>query len=65
MIQFEWMLEQDYVKIKIIQVFEFGLVEMICKCMCELLEYLLCEFCLICQGWGYVKIVEFVCYEIF
>lgn len=35
-----------------------------CKCICESIEYVLCNECLICYGCGTVKIVETVCYEI-
>lgn len=35
-----------------------------CKCICESIEHVLCNECLICYGCGMVKIVEMVCYEI-
>ena len=63
MSQFERMLERDHAKTKITQVSE--LVEMTRKRTRESLEHLLCESCPTCQGRGYVKTAETVCYEIF
>ena len=63
--QFEKMLERDHAKTKITQVSELGLVEMTRKRTRESLEHLLCESCPTCQGRGYVKSAETVCYEIF
>ncbi len=63
--QFEQMLERDHAKTKITQVSELGLVEMTRKRTRESLEHLLCESCPTCQGRGYVKTAESVCYEIF
>lgn len=63
--QFEKMLERDHAKTKITQVSELGLVEMTRKRTRESLEHLLCESCPTCQGRGYVKTAETVCYEIF
>lgn len=65
MSQFEKMLERDHAKTKITQVSELGLVEMTRKRTRESLEHLLCESCPTCQGRGYVKTAETVCYEIF
>lgn len=65
MTQFERMLQQDHAKTKITQVSELGLVEMTRKRTRESLEHLLCESCPTCQGRGYVKTAESVCYEIF
>lgn len=59
------MLERDHAKTKITQVSELGLVEMTRKRTRESLEHLLCEACPTCQGRGYVKTAETVCYEIF
>lgn len=59
------MLERDYAKTKITQVSELGLVEMTRKRTRESLEHLLCEPCPTCQGRGYVKTAETVCFEIF
>ena len=59
------MLERDHAKTKITQVSELGLVEMTRKRTRESLEHLLCESCPTCQGRGYVKTAETVCYEIF
>ncbi len=63
--QFQKMLERDHAKTKITQVSELGLVEMTRKRTRESLEHLLCESCPTCQGRGYVKTAETVCYEIF
>ena len=63
--QFEKMLERDHAKTKITQVSELGLVEMTRKRTRESLEHLLCDSCPTCQGRGYVKTAETVCYEIF
>lgn len=60
----EKMLERDHAKTKITQVSELGLVEMTRKRTRESLEHLLCESCPTCQGRGYVKTAETVCYEI-
>ena len=65
MSQLERMLERDHAKTKITQVSELGLVEMTRKRTRESLEHLLCESCATCQGRGYVKTTETVCYEIF
>ncbi len=65
MSQFEKMLERDHAKTKITQVSELGLVEMTRKRTRESLEHLLCESCPTCQGRGYIKTAETVCYEIF
>jgi len=61
----EKMLERDHAKTKITQVSELGLVEMTRKRTRESLEHLLCETCPTCQGRGYVKTADTVCYEIF
>jgi len=61
----EKMLARDHAKTKITQVSELGLVEMTRKRTRESLEHLLCEACPTCQGRGYVKTAETVCYEIF
>ncbi len=61
----EKMLERDHTKTKITQVSELGLVEMTRKRTRESLEHLLCETCPTCQGRGYVKSADTICYEIF
>jgi ribonuclease G len=61
----EKMLERDHAKTKITQVSELGLVEMTRKRTRESLEHLLCEMCPACQGRGYVKSADTICYEIF
>lgn len=58
-------LARDYAKNSITQVSELGLVEMTRKRTRESLEQLLCEPCTTCQGRGYIKTVETVCFEIF
>ena len=63
--QFEKALEHDHAKTKITQVSELGLVEMTRKRTRESLEHLLCESCPTCQGRGFVKTAETICYEIF
>lgn len=63
--QLEKMLERDHAKTKITQVSELGLVEMTRKRTRESLARLLCEPCPTCEGRGYIKTAETVCYEIF
>ena len=63
--QFEYYLAKDHAKTKITQVSELGLVEMTRKRTRESLEHLMCESCPTCQGRGFVKTAETVCYEIF
>ena len=58
-------LAQDYAKTKITQVSELGLIEMTRKRTRESLEQLLCEPCPTCEGRGFVKSAETVCFEIF
>ena len=58
-------LAQDYAKTNITQVSELGLVEMTRKRTRESLEQQLCEPCQTCQGRGFVKTAETVCFEIF
>lgn len=62
---FEDMLSRDHAKTKITQVSELGLVEMTRKRTRESLEHLLCESCPTCQGRGFIKTAETICYEIF
>ena len=58
-------LSDDHVKSSISAVSPLGLVEMTRKRTRESLEHLLCEACPTCEGRGFVKTAETVCYEIF
>ncbi|MBU2954527.1 ribonuclease G [Marinobacter sp. F3R08] len=61
----EKMLERDHAKTKITGVSELGLVEMTRKRTTESLGQVLCEPCPVCDGRGFLKTTETVCYEIF
>ncbi|MEE3116805.1 MAG: ribonuclease G [Pseudomonadota bacterium] len=61
----EKMLERDHAKTKITGVSELGLVEMTRKRTTESLGQVLCEPCPVCDGRGFLKTCETVCYEIF
>ncbi|XOZ34932.1 ribonuclease G [Halomonadaceae bacterium KBTZ08] len=61
----EKMLERDHARTKITGVSELGLVEMTRKRTTESLGQLLCEPCPVCDGRGFLKTPETVCYEIF
>ena len=58
-------LEKDYAKTYISEVSPLGLVEMTRKRTRESLEHILCESCSTCNGRGYIKTAETVCFEIF
>ena len=58
-------LEKDRSKTSITGVSELGLVEMTRKRTRESLGQALCEPCSVCDGKGYLKSPETVCYEIF
>lgn len=58
-------LSHDYAKTNITQVSELGLVEMTRKRTRESLPQQLCEPCPVCEGKGYIKTAETVCFEIF
>lgn len=58
-------LEKDYAKTYVCDVSPLGLVEMTRKRTRESLEHVLCESCPTCQGRGYLKTAETVCYELF
>jgi ribonuclease G len=55
----------DHAKTQIVEVSPLGLVEMTRKRTRESLEHVLCHACPSCEGRGYVKTAETVCYEIF
>ncbi|HVC00744.1 MAG TPA: ribonuclease G [Steroidobacteraceae bacterium] len=55
----------DHVKTSISSVSPLGLVEMTRKRTRESLEHLLCRQCPSCEGRGFVKTAETVCYEVF
>lgn len=61
----EKMLERDHARTKITGVSELGLVEMTRKRTTESLGQSLCEPCPVCEGRGFLKTSETVCYEIF
>ena len=58
-------LSEDHAKTSISSVSPLGLVEMTRKRTRESLEHLLCRACPTCEGRGYVKTAETVCYEVF
>lgn len=58
-------LSVDHAKTQIMNVSSLGLVEMTRKRNRESLEHVLCQTCPSCDGRGYVKSPETVCYEIF
>jgi len=55
----------DHAKSQIMNVSPLGLVEMTRKRNRESLEHVLCQACPSCEGRGFVKTSETVCYEIF
>jgi ribonuclease G len=55
----------DHAKTQIMNVSPLGLVEMTRKRNRESLEHVLCQACPSCEGRGFVKTAETVCYEIF
>ncbi|MDX1590033.1 MAG: ribonuclease G [Oleiphilaceae bacterium] len=61
----EKMVERDHARTRITGVSELGLVEMTRKRTTESLGQLLCAPCPICDGRGFLKTPETVCYEIF
>jgi ribonuclease G len=58
-------LANDHAKTQIMSVSPLGLVEMTRKRNRESLEHVLCQACPSCEGRGFVKSTETVCYEIF
>ncbi|MBI4654491.1 MAG: Rne/Rng family ribonuclease [Nitrospirae bacterium] len=62
---FQEAMSNDRAKNTILQVSEFGLIEMTRKRVRESLGRTLCETCPYCEGKGFVKSPVTVCYEIF
>jgi ribonuclease G len=58
-------LATDHAKTQIMNVSPLGLVEMTRKRNRESLEHVLCQACPSCEGRGFVKTSETICYEIF
>jgi ribonuclease G len=58
-------LANDHAKTQIMNVSPLGLIEMTRKRNRESLEHVLCQPCPTCEGRGFVKTAETVCYEIF
>ena len=58
-------LDQDHARTHISAVSSLGLIEMTRKRTRESLEHVLCQTCPTCEGRGYLKTPETVCYEIF
>jgi ribonuclease G len=58
-------LSHDHVKTNISSVSPLGLVEMTRKRTRESLEHVMCRPCPTCEGRGFVKTAETVCYEVF
>jgi ribonuclease G len=58
-------LATDHAKNQIMNVSPLGLVEMTRKRNRESLEHVLCQACPSCEGRGFVKTSETICYEIF
>ena len=58
-------LSDDHAKSHVMSVSPLGLVEMTRKRNRESLEHILCQACPSCEGRGFVKSLETVCYEIF
>ena len=63
--ELERALATDHVKTSISSVSPLGLVEMTRKRTRESLEHVLCQACPTCEGRGFVKTAETVCYEVF
>ena len=57
-------MQKDHVKYSLSQFSALGLVEMTRKRTRESLEHILCGECSVCQGRGYLKTTETICFEI-
>ncbi len=62
---FEKSLDKDRAKSQVCTVSPLGIVEMTRKRTRESLEHILCEPCISCNGRGYIKTAETVCFELF
>jgi ribonuclease G len=58
-------LQRDHARTRVFDISPLGLVQMTRKRTTESLQRQLCEPCAACEGRGYLKSVETVCYEIF
>ena len=58
-------LARDHAKTQVVSLSPLGLVQMTRKRTRESLEHVLCRSCPTCQGRGFVKTPETICYEIF
>lgn len=58
-------LENDHSRCQISEVSSLGLVQMTRKRTRESIQRVLCEPCPTCQGKGFLKTAETICYEIF
>ncbi|HDH00952.1 MAG TPA: Rne/Rng family ribonuclease, partial [Nitrospirae bacterium] len=62
---FQEAMNKDRVKSTVLQVSEFGLIQMTRKRVRESLGRTLCETCTYCDGRGFIKSPTTLCYEIF
>ncbi len=62
---FQEAMSRDKSRVNILNLSEFGLVQMTRKRSCDSLAQMLCEPCFYCGGDGFVKSQRTICYEIF